>query len=68
MAHIKVYTGSEVLTKAAVARLEEANIAYIEKDVTKGGAVIGPLDSTFEIHVEEADKVRAEAVLAGLAN
>ncbi|KOS06212.1 hypothetical protein AM493_09345 [Flavobacterium akiainvivens] len=67
MAHVKVYTGSEIFAKAAAAKLEEANIEFIEKDVTKGGAVIGSLDSTFEIHVEEVDKARAEAVLAGLA-
>jgi Putative prokaryotic signal transducing protein len=67
MSHVKVYTGSPVLAKAAAARLEEANIPYIEKDVTPGNALTGDLGGgTFEIHVEEADKARAEVVLEGV--
>ncbi len=69
MSHVKIYAGSEVLAKAVAVKLEEANIPYIEKDVSAGGAVIGNLDGgTFEIHVEEADKARAEELLAGFVN
>jgi hypothetical protein len=69
MAYVKIYTGSEVLAKAVAAKLEEANIPYIEKDVSAGGAVIGNLDGgVFEVHVEEADKATAKELLAGFVN
>lgn len=67
MAYTKIYTGSPIIAKAVAARLDEANIAYIEKDVTPGNAMTGDINGgIFEVHVEEADKVRAEALISGL--
>lgn len=70
MAHVKIYAGSEVLVLAVAAKLEDAGIPFIQKDNISGGiaAGFGTAGRAVEVYVEEADKERAEELLAGFVN
>jgi len=70
MAHVKIYAGSEVLVLAVAAKLEDAGIPFIQKDNISGGiaAGFGTAGRAVEVYVDEADKVKAEELLAGFVN
>jgi hypothetical protein len=70
MAHVKIYAGSQVLVRAVAAKLEDAGILFIEKDNISSGITVGlgTLDRAVEVYVDEADKAKAEELLAGFVN